>query len=231
MGATVPPSKAARIWKRTWIGATMIAALVGLFTWNHTSADGLPVRMVALVLTVVGVFELARMGLFRGRTWVTGSAIGAWLGFALFGLHALWGDYGTSGLASLIALAKIGDIAGYYVGNAVGKTHPFPRISPGKTTAGCVGSLVAGVVAGTLLERFGALPASSLGVLGGALAGASVNVAAQAGDLFESWVKRRAGVKDSGTWFGPAGGVLDLVDSLLFAVPCALLIWPLLFTL
>jgi phosphatidate cytidylyltransferase len=62
--------------------------------------------------------------------------------------------------------------------------------------------------------------------MGGLAAGAAVNLAAQAGDLLESWIKRGAGVKDSGTWFGPSGGVLDLVDSLLLAVPAALLVWP-----
>jgi phosphatidate cytidylyltransferase len=62
----------------------------------------------------------------------------------------------------------------------------------------------------------------------GAAFGAVINLAAQAGDLFESWIKRRSGVKDSGTWFGPSGGVLDLVDSLLFTIPVALLTWPLL---
>ena len=56
-----------------------------------------------------------------------------------------------------------------------------------------------------------------------------MNLASQAGDLLESVVKRRAGVKDSGTLFGPSGGVLDVVDSLLLSVPTALATWPLLF--
>jgi len=66
----------------------------------------------------------------------------------------------------------------------------------------------------------------SQGVLGGALAGLSLNLAAQAGDLFESGVKRRFGVKDSGALFGPSGGVLDVVDSLLATVPLALVVLP-----
>lgn len=51
-------------------------------------------------------------------------------------------------------------------------------------------------------------------------------MAAQAGDLFESFVKRRVGVKDSSTWFGPSGGLLDQLDSLLFSIPMALVTWP-----
>jgi len=62
----------------------------------------------------------------------------------------------------------------------------------------------------------------------GAVAGALVNLAAQAGDLLESVLKRRSAVKDSGTWFGPSGGVLDVVDSLLTTLPVALILWPVL---
>ncbi len=56
-----------------------------------------------------------------------------------------------------------------------------------------------------------------------------MNLAAQSGDLLKSWTKRRAGVKDSSTIFGPAGGLLDQVDSLLLAVPMACMTWPWLF--
>ena len=75
----------------------------------------------------------------------------------------------------------------------------------------------------------GWLPDFPFGWKGGLAAGLAINLAAQAGDLYESGVKRRAGVKDSGRLFGPSGGVLDVVDSLLFTVPAALVTWPLLF--
>jgi phosphatidate cytidylyltransferase len=138
----------------------------------------------------------------------------------------VWQRFDHGGLVALIVLAKVGDIAGYYVGSAIGRRHPFPRISPGKTVAGCWGSLAVGTLAGAALVAGGLLPDGRLGLLGGCLAGAATNVAAQAGDLLESWIKRRGGVKDSGTWFGPSGGVLDLVDSLLLGVPVALVTWP-----
>jgi CDP-diglyceride synthetase len=138
----------------------------------------------------------------------------------------VWHRWGDRGLIALIVLSKIGDVAGYYVGSAIGRFHPFPHISPGKTIEGCLGSLAAGTAAGGLLAACGLLPRGDLGIAGGLLAGAVTNLAAQAGDLCESWIKRRAGVKDAGTWFGPSGGVLDLVDSLLFTVPAALLFWP-----
>lgn len=153
--------------------------------------------------------------------------IGPLLTLPLVWLWHVWHDWGTSGLVALIVLAKVGDIAGYYVGSAIGKRRPFPKISPGKTVAGCWGSFVTGTLVGGLLVLTGVLPEGSHGVWGGLTAGAAVNLAAQAGDLLESWIKRGAGVKDSGTWFGPSGGVLDLVDSLLLAVPAALAVWPL----
>jgi CDP-diglyceride synthetase len=157
------------------------------------------------------------------------SLIVLWLALPLLSLFPLRHVLGVQGLVAFLVLAKIGDIAGYYVGNAVGETHPFPRISPGKTTAGCVASLVAGVVAGILVQLAGLLPEGTLGLASGALAGLAVNLAAQAGDLLESAAKRRVGVKDAATTFGPSGGMLDLVDSILVAGPVALVTWPLLF--
>lgn len=136
---------------------------------------------------------------------------------------------GASALAAFVGLAKVGDIAGYYAGNAIGKRHPFPKLSPGKTVAGCVASLVAGTAVGAILSESGALGAPEFGILSGLLFGAGVNIAAQAGDLLESWLKRRAGVKDSGAAFGPSGGMLDLVDSFLLAAPLAATLGPALF--
>lgn len=152
-----------------------------------------------------------------------------WLAAPLPLLGLVRRDLGVEGLAVLVGIAKVGDVAAYYGGQLLGgtfPTHPFPRLSPGKTTVGCVCSLVAATVAGGVCVALGWLPRGDLGIVAGLVAGAVVNVAAQAGDLLESAAKREAGVKDSGSWFGPSGGVLDLVDSLLLAVPAALLVWP-----
>lgn len=136
---------------------------------------------------------------------------------------------GTPALAGFLVLAKVGDVAGYYFGNLLGKRKPFPNISPGKTVEGCTASLIAGMLVGALLVMGEVLPDPRYGVLSGLVLGAIVNVTAQAGDLMESWMKRRSGVKDSGTFFGPSGGMLDLVDSLLLSAPLIAVIWPLLF--
>ncbi len=137
---------------------------------------------------------------------------------------------GAAGLAAYICLAKIGDIAGYYFGNLMGKRKPFPSISPGKTIAGCNASLITGVLFGALFVQFGVLDGAKFGLASGALLGAAVNILAQAGDLLESAYKRRAGFKDSGTTFGPSGGMFDLIDSLILSAPVAAILWPILFS-
>ena len=156
-------------------------------------------------------------------------ALALWIVLPLAWLTVIRFQWGVAGLVALLVLSKVGDIAGYYFGNLLGKTHPFPRISPGKTTGGCVASLLCGSIFGVVCELAGLFPASRIEILSGLLAGATMNLASQAGDLLESVVKRRAGVKDSGALVGPSGGVLDVVDSLLLSVPTALATWPLLF--
>ena len=140
-------------------------------------------------------------------------------------LWSFWHSWGMGALIGMLALSKIGDSAGYYVGGAIGRSHPFPSISPGKTTAGCVASFVAAVALGAILSAAGVLPAGHTGLRSGLILGGLTNLAAQAGDLFESWVKRRAAVKDSSTVFGPSGGLLDQLDSLLFSIPVASFTW------
>ena len=203
-----------------WLGFVLDPGLVGASTG--------PGRLMGLtylapLLLVVLVAALSPGGTGRIHWAVFGCV---WILPPLFGLILVDARWGVAGLGVLVALSKVGDVFGYFVGRRIGRSHPFPRLSPGKTTAGCVASAVAGTVLGASLGAAGWLFDAGLGVLAGAGIGLALNLSAQAGDLLESRVKRRARVKDSSAWLGPAGGVLDVVDSLLLSVPVALTIVP-----
>jgi phosphatidate cytidylyltransferase len=105
------------------------------------------------------------------------------------------------------------DICAYFVGRAVGGPKLAPSISPGKTQSGALGGTVGGVVAGLLLAT--GAGAGNLATLG--LVALVLSVISQAGDLFESWVKRQHGAKDSSTLIPGHGGVMDRVDGLVAA--------------
>ena len=184
--------------------------------------------LLGLLVGTLGAWLASRAGP-RPRPSGQVLGLGLWLLPPIFLLVPIERTFGTLGLVLLVVLAKIGDNAGYFVGKAIGKRRPFPGISPGKTVAGCVASLVAGTLAGAVLLPLTLGEPGTGGGLLGALVGAAINLAAQASDLSESWVKRRAGVKDSSTWLGPSGGVLDVIDSLFLAAPVALVLWALLY--
>jgi len=202
----------------------------GLLAWQlaeaHHGDAGLRFSALAMGVVVLGaaLFSWSRSDV-RRRAWFV-ALLAAWIVPPLFALEPLRQEHGLAGLVLLLVASKVGDTFGYYVGGAIGKRHPFPRLSPGKTVAGCVASLVGcvGVVVG--LHLLGLAPEARHGTLGVALAAVAINVAAQAGDLLESHAKRKAGVKDSSGWFGPSGGLFDQVDSLLLTVPMAVLCWP-----
>ena len=210
----------------------LCGAIAGGFSWlkvrNQSPLDALPAFAVLGAVALV-IALLANRSASRRKDLRIAIGLALWIAVPLPAVAQVERLWSVTGLISLIVLSKIGDVAGYYVGNAIGRTHPFPKLSPGKTVAGCVASLVAGVTAGAALAHFGLLPSGTWGIVDGLIAGAFVNLASQSGDLFESWVKRRVRVKDSSTWLGPSGGVLDVVDSLLFSVPVTLVVWPLIF--
>lgn len=129
------------------------------------------------------------------------------------------GPYGTGLglLLFLVSVSKIGDIAAYIVGSAVGRRKLIPAVSPGKTWEGAFASLVASVGLAAVLGLFGV--AGSLTLERTVVAGFVINLASQFGDLTESLLKRSAGAKDSGRWLPQFGGAFDLVDSLFLAAP------------
>lgn len=120
----------------------------------------------------------------------------------------------------LVLLSTIAsDTAAYYAGTLFGKAKIWPQISPKKSWAGSIGGM-AGCVLG--VTTFGLLLGNAPLYAWLAL-GVALNVAAQLGDFFESALKRKLEVKDSGTLLPGHGGVLDRIDSLLLALPCYVL--------
>lgn len=125
-----------------------------------------------------------------------------------------------------VLLTWASDIGAYAVGRAVGGRKLIPAVSPGKTVAGAVGGLVATVVVAWVAGRI-ALPRAAqlaLSPLGAVFFGVAISAAAQVGDLFESLLKREAGVKNSSNLLPGHGGILDRLDSVFFALPVAYLL-------
>ncbi|HXE74278.1 MAG TPA: phosphatidate cytidylyltransferase [Candidatus Xenobia bacterium] len=130
--------------------------------------------------------------------------------------------YGAQGLLFLLVLIWVTDTAAYFGGKALGRHKLAPAISPGKTIEGTATSVVATSAAAYFLFRywFPLLPE-----VHGLLLGLIVNIVGQFGDLAESALKRGAGVKDSSGLLPGHGGMLDRIDSLLFAAPALWYYW------
>ena len=152
--------------------------------------------------------------------WAAGGVIYA--GVGLLSPVLLSGDtkLGFAALLFLFAIVWTTDIVAYLTGRTIGGPLLWPDVSPNKTWSGAIGGLAGGVAAGTLVAyaSAGTNPAVA------AIVALVLSVAAQAGDQFESAVKRRFGVKDASSLIPGHGGVMDRIDGFLFAALAALLI-------
>ncbi len=110
------------------------------------------------------------------------------------------------------------DIGAYFSGRTIGGPKLAPRISPNKTWAGFFGGLVFACLTGFILNRYAEPSFEIAEIIGACLV---LSIVGQCGDLLESWVKRRFGVKDSGSLIPGHGGVLDRIDAILLAIPAA----------
>jgi phosphatidate cytidylyltransferase len=194
---------------------------------------GLPVVILALVVIGLSAAALRHPDPQTGlSSWMGSAFVVAWLGLmgpmlAVVGhLAPLGGDSdaalgafgwesGTAWLFVMFGLVWSCDTGAYFVGRSIGTRRLHAQVSPGKTVEGYVGgivvaALVTAVLGGLLVE---------LPPLFGLLVGAVTAAIAQRGDLAKSMLKRTAGRKDSGTLIPGHGGVLDRIDSLLFAAP------------
>lgn len=129
-------------------------------------------------------------------------------------------EEGAGLLLAALTVAIVADSAAYFAGRVFGRHKLAPSISPGKTLEGAAGGALGVAVYALLLPHAGAL-----GVTIALPALLFLFILSVLGDLFESWIKRQAGVKDSGALLPGHGGVLDRIDSQLAVLPAAALIW------
>ena len=158
------------------------------------------------------------------RNWVLWHGVGVlYIGIPTLALIALHMNYGGLAVGGIFAAVWAADTAAMFVGRSVGGPRLAPSLSPNKTWAGFLGGLAAATVAEPayvgVTMAYSGTPASITWLLGAALFGLFLGIAAAFGDLFESWVKRRCQAKNSGTLIPGHGGMLDRIDSLLFAAP------------
>jgi phosphatidate cytidylyltransferase len=185
-----------------WVGAAFVGFVVLTFLvemYRFREPNGAVMRMAAAVWIV------AYLGLLPSF-------------FAQ--LRWLPGDRGTWALALAVFVPKCGDIGAYFTGRFLGRHRMTPLLSPKKTWEGFAGGMAAAVLTAVLLGRAGGIFDSDVEA---GLFGLAVGVAGVLGDLAESLVKRDCQVKDAAKSIPGFGGVLDVIDSVLFAAPVAYL--------
>jgi phosphatidate cytidylyltransferase len=138
-----------------------------------------------------------------------------YIGMPLGAIAAVRAIAGREALLLLVLTIVISDSAQYYTGRAFGRVTLAPAISPKKTREGAMGGLVFGTVFMTVVSRW-VFPDAPLVLM--ALVSACITALGMVGDLFESMLKRDLGKKDTGTLFGPHGGVLDRLDAVFFTI-------------
>ena len=126
---------------------------------------------------------------------------------------------GTFFVLYFIVVTKFSDVGAYCVGSLIGRHKMIPRIGPGKTWEGFGGAIVVSTGASVVFAHLAGERLYGMTLMHAVILGVVLSVGAVIGDLIESLFKREAGLKDSGTLFPGIGGILDLLDSLLFNAP------------
>jgi|SRR5947209_6454175 len=209
--------------------------------WHYLPGSSLLLTwwiMALLSAMIFGIPLIFRKDMNQGLASVAASVLGVlYIGASLSMLISLRWDMTRSVLVVFILFSVwAGDIAAYYVGKNFGRHKLAPVVSPNKSWEGTIASVLASIGIAILVLHFRHIlkgwfshpeivwedtfpPVWPLNLFHALLLGVLTNVAAQSGDLFESALKRGAGVKDSGALLPGHGGLLDRIDSLLFAIP------------
>lgn len=236
-GVTLAAGGALILWLGGWVFTLAACLVCGVMAWEASRmfAGPAPVQDGALSAAAVflaallqGLFVLPLLGASAlvaagraGRDKGLCLVFHLWLLLAVMALIVLRNDAGLAVALWLVAVVVATDVAGYFAGRILGGPKFWPAISPKKTWSGTVAGWVAAAAVGLVFA-----PPTGAGV---ALVPVSVLVAfaGQMGDIAESAVKRRAGVKDSSSLIPGHGGLLDRFDALLGAAVAAVLLWAL----
>jgi phosphatidate cytidylyltransferase len=237
--AVIAPAAIAAAWFGGWPYLVLIAMGVALLAieWGGMTAPVAPTRVAAAVAAAVlvavfigyrgdvlwawGAIALSAAGaaiVARGVAERPADAAFGVLYIAPAALCLVWlrqTDQGHWWMMMLFAATWAADIGAFAVGSALKGPKLWPRFSPNKTWSGFVGGLLAATAVGMMMTL---LSAFRLNLAAAAIVGLAVGLATMAGDLWESAIKRRFGVKDSGDLIPGHGGLLDRVDGLMFAV-------------
>jgi len=190
---------------RTFAAGVIALELIGLSLWFGW--DG-----IAWTAAVLGVTLVAFMATTE-RAWLTVGFVYAAAALAASALIRLDGAMGFQALMFTLLVVWASDIGGYFAGRAIGGPKLWPRVSPNKTWAGSGGAVVLSLVVALVVVWLGwgrLVPVLILAV--------AVSIVAQLGDLFESALKRRFGVKDSSQIIPGHGGLLDRLDGFVAAI-------------
>jgi phosphatidate cytidylyltransferase len=206
--------------------AVLVVLLLASTIWLR-GVDGKPLSSAAM--TMLGVAYTAGMLSFAYAIRYHDAVLGYDdVGAKQLLLGSRWLRVPPGGVLLIFPLIVTwaSDIGAFFVGRAIGGRKLIPSVSPGKTVSGAIGGLVASMLVAWLYARLVLAPVAHLGLTpwGAWLFGALISAAAQVGDLFESLIKREAGVKDSSRVIPGHGGVLDRLDSLIFVLPVAYLL-------
>jgi phosphatidate cytidylyltransferase len=196
------------------MGGTGAAVVLACFAVTAGGAD----TLLMALLIVIGAMSVATGRPGPGILADAGASMFApvYIGMPLGALAAVRAQAnGREAVLLVLAVIVVSDSAQYYTGRAFGRRPLAPSISPKKTVEGAIGGMVFGTAAMAVGGRW--VFGTEVWLL--ALAGATISALGIVGDLFESLLKRSAGVKDSSNLIPGHGGVLDRIDSWLFAAP------------
>ena len=200
------------------IAPLALASAATMLVFHRIGGVGGRVLATCCVIGVVGGTLFHAIPLRSLDSWLIseGPALLVWMedGQVFRSLDS-WSAEGLSWIVFLLAVTFATDTAAYFVGRAVGSRKLAPNVSPNKTWEGAIGGFCGAIACGVALEATLGLYTDPLTV---ALMSAVLGITGQLGDLYESRLKRLAGVKDSGGLFPGHGGILDRMDSLMWNV-------------